>query len=62
MENFVRKNIDNNNKDMAIFLDVQKAVDCVIIKILFTKLQYAGLRGIPKILLKSFLMGRIQRV
>ncbi|CAI6351531.1 unnamed protein product [Macrosiphum euphorbiae] len=60
--NIARKNIDNNNKVIGIFLDVQRAFDCVVHKLLINKLEHAGIRGIPNRLLISFLNGRTQRV
>jgi len=62
VDNLVRNNIDNNNKVMGIFLDVQKAFDCVNHKLLMFKLENAAIRGLPNNLIKSFLSGRTQRV
>lgn len=60
VDNLVRNNIDNNNKEMGIFLDVQKAFDCVNHKLLMFKLENAGIRGLPNNLIKSFLSDRTQ--
>jgi hypothetical protein len=53
-----------NNKQMVggIFCDLQKAFDCVNHKILLEKLEFYGIVGIFKTLIKSYLMGRNQRV
>jgi len=58
VDNFVRNNIDNYNKVMGIFLDVQKSFDCVNYKLLMFKLENAGIRGLPNNLIKSFFSGR----
>lgn len=62
VDNFVRNNIDHNNKVMGVFLDVQKAFDSVNHKLLMFKLENAGIRGLPYNLIKSFLGDRTQRV
>jgi retron-type reverse transcriptase len=47
---------------MGIFLDVQKAFDCVDHKLLLKKLDCSGIRGSPNRLLESFLNDRTQQV
>ena len=47
---------------MGIFLDVQKAFDCVNHELLLIKLENSGIRGVSNKLFKSFLSGRTQRV
>ncbi|KAF0719323.1 RNA-directed DNA polymerase from mobile element jockey, partial [Aphis craccivora] len=47
---------------MGIFLDVQKAFDCVNHELLLKKLENSGIRGVSNNLFKSFLSGRTQRV
>lgn len=47
---------------MGIFLDVQKAFDCVNHELLLKKLENSGIHGVSNNLLKSFLSGRTQRV
>jgi len=62
VDNFVRSNLDKSNKVMGIFLDVQKAFDCVNHELLLKKLENSGIRGVSNNLFKSFLSGRTQRV
>jgi hypothetical protein len=46
----------------GIFCDLQKAFDCVKYKILFDKLEFYGIDGKFKTLIRSYLTGRYQRV
>jgi len=46
VDNFVRSNLDKSNKVMDIFLNVQKAFDCVVHELLLKKLENSGIRGV----------------
>jgi hypothetical protein len=43
----IYKDIDNNKKSLAVFLDLAKAFDTVSHKILFQKLHLYGIQGTP---------------
>jgi Reverse transcriptase (RNA-dependent DNA polymerase) len=58
----IHKEIDNNKKTLAIFLDLAKAFDTVAHSILFNKLYSYGIRGIALDLIKSYLSNRNQYV
>jgi hypothetical protein len=53
-----------NNKQTVggIFCKLQKASDCVNHKMLLDKLEFYGIKGIFKTLIKSYLTGRHQRI
>jgi hypothetical protein len=53
-------NIDNSNKVVGIFLDLQKAFDSVDHQILLYKIQYYGIRGFMFDWLKNYLSDRKQ--
>ena len=57
-----RKAIDNGLVTSMVFLDLSKAFDCVVHSILFTKLQYYGIRGSSLAWLTNYLQDRKQRV
>ena len=44
----------------GVYVDLQKAFDTVNHSILMNKLEYYGIRGVPKMWLESFLIGRHQ--
>ena len=46
--------------DCGVYIDLQKAFDTVNQSLLMDKLEYYGIRGVPKIWLESFLIGRHQ--
>ena len=50
--------LDNNQYACEDFLDFQKDFDTVNHKILLSKLEYYGIRGIPHDLIKSYLTNR----
>ena len=54
--------IDDSKQAGGIFVDLKKAFDTVNHKILLTKLEQFGFRGIPNKLLKSYLTNRYQYV
>lgn len=54
------KNIDDGNKVLGVFLDLQKAFDTVNHEILLYKLSHYGIRGVMYNWFKSYLIGRKQ--
>jgi hypothetical protein len=46
----------------GIFCDLQKAFDCVNHEILLKKLEFYGIEGKFKLLIRSYMTGRFQRV
>lgn len=53
---------DKNEHTMGIFLDLQKAFDCVHKQVLFDKLENNGIRGIALKLIQSYMSNRLQYV
>ena len=58
----IRKALDNNKYAVGIFVDLQKAFDCVEHNILLSKLNHYGIRGISNQWFKSYLCNRRQYV
>ena len=58
----IRNALDENKYKCGVFLDFQKAFDTVNHKILSSKLNYYGIRGIALSLLESYLTNRKQFV
>ena len=54
----IRNAFNNNQYACGVFLDFQKAFDTVNRRILLSKLEYFGIRGIPHDLIKSYLNNR----
>ena len=54
----IRNVLDNNQYACGVLLDFQKAFDTVNHRILLSKLEYYGIRGIPHDLIKSYLNNR----
>ena len=58
----IRSSLDNNIFACGIFIDLQKAFDTVDHKILLSKLEHYGIRGISNNWFKSYLSNRKQHV
>ena len=54
--------LDKGDKCLGVFLDLQKAFDTVSIKILLTRLENVGIRGLALDWFKDYLTNRSQRV
>jgi hypothetical protein len=54
--------MNNKLKVAGIFCDLQKSFDCVNHEILLRKLEFYGIEGKFKLLIRSYLMGKFQRV
>lgn len=59
---FILNCFNNNDKPLAIFLDLSKAFDTVDHHILLSKLEYVGVRGNVLKLFQSYLCNRFQKV
>jgi len=51
---YVRNKVDNNEKVIGILLDVKKSFDSVNYKLLISKLEHCGIRGVALQLMISF--------
>ena len=58
----IRKNLDKGNYSCEIFIDLQKAFDTVDHKILLSKLDHYGIRGVTNAWFESYLNDRTQSV
>ena len=56
----IKQSLDKNSFSCGVFLDFQKAFDTVNHKILLSKLEHYGIRGIPYQLFHSYLDNRKQ--
>ena len=59
---YITEAIDNSKYCIGVFIDLSKAFDTIDHKILLQKLDYYGIRGIPKLLLQNYLVNRQQYV
>jgi len=62
VDTYIRSKIDNDEKVIGIFLDVKKAFDSVNPKLLISKLENCGIRGVALQLMISFFSNRYQAV
>ena len=62
MTDKIQRSIDNGTYSCGIFLDLCKAFDTVDHKILLTKLEYYGIRGVANDWFASYLSNRRQFV
>ena len=60
--NKITKEIDNGKYTIGIFLDLSKAFDTIDHKILISKLEYYGIRGIARLWFENYLTNRKQIV
>jgi len=60
--NYIRDSLDQNNKIIAIFLDIKKAFDTVKHSLLLKEFENAGIRGLAKDFFESYINNRTQTV
>ncbi|KAJ8711160.1 hypothetical protein PYW07_008402 [Mythimna separata] len=58
----VAQNLNNKQKNIAVFLDLSKAFDTVSVPLLLDKLDTIGIRGLPLDMFRSYLSDRSQIV
>ncbi len=58
----ITKNIENNEITAGIFLDLSKAFDTIDHKILLSKLEFYGIRGVANTWFENYLSNRYQFV
>ena len=58
----VSQAIDTNEYCIGIFIDLSKAFDTLDHEILLRKLEFYGIRGLPNLLIRNYLMNRQQYV
>lgn len=62
LNHYISQSFENRSLSLGIFLDFSKAFDTVNFSILFKKLEHYGIRGIPLVWLKNYLLDRKQFV
>ena len=58
----ITKALDQGEIPVSVFVDFSKAFDTLDHKILITKLEHLGIRGVPLKLVEDYLVGRTQSV
>ena len=58
--NIVKEALNRGHEVLGIFIDLSKAFDTIDHRILLSKLEHYGVRGVPNSLLRSYLTGRTQ--
>lgn len=58
----ITEDVDRGDRSLTVFLDLKKAFDTVSVPILLKRLENIGIRGVPHLLLASYLRNRTQEV